>query len=238
MYYSVNFGDKNTYDDWHLVPDSRPVVMPPEPKTTMIEVPGANGSIDLSESLVGYPVYQNRKGSMTFIVLNGYEDWTSIYSKIANYLHGRRLRMSLEDDPDWFYEGRFNFKEWVSNNDGTWSNVEIEYEVDPYKYYKNLSTYILTLSGGNGTINLNTDDKIGRVPVVPDIKITNVGGSGLTLTLTNAELGISNLSRTFSSNKTYKVHEFVVSAMNPANVCQFAVSGTGTVEVSFRKGEL
>jgi len=238
MYHSVIFGEKHSFDDWHLIPDSRPVVALPEPKFTMVEVPGANGAIDLSESLVKYPVYQNRKGSLAFIVLNGYEDWTSIYSKIASYLHGKRLQMTLEDDPDWYYEGRFTFKEWVSNNDGTWSNVNIDYEVDPYKYSKTLSTYTLTLTGGNGVINLNVDDKLGSMPVVPTIKVTNVGGSGIAMVLTNAELGISGVSKSFASNRTYKEYEYVLSARNPNNVCQFAVSGTGTVEVSFRKGEL
>ena len=76
------------------------------------------------------------------------------------------------------------------------------------------------------------------MPVVPTVKITGASGSGVTLSLTNAELGISNRSKTYSSNRTYKDYEFVLSAINSNNVCQFAVSGNGTVQISFRKGEL
>ena len=30
FYHSVVFGEKNTWDDWHLVPSSRPVINPPD----------------------------------------------------------------------------------------------------------------------------------------------------------------------------------------------------------------
>ena len=41
----------NTWDDWHILAESRPVFAPPEPKTNYIDVPGGNGSLDLSELL-------------------------------------------------------------------------------------------------------------------------------------------------------------------------------------------
>ncbi len=98
MYHSITFGEKNTWDDWHLVPTSRPVFHPPAQKVKTIDVPGGNGVIDLSRALTGYPVYQNRTGSFEFIVPNGFEPWEagrieqtpwhSVYSDIMDYLHG------------------------------------------------------------------------------------------------------------------------------------------------------
>lgn len=237
MYHSVYFGDMNSYSDWHLVPDKRPVVAMPTPKATLIDVPGASGSVDLSEYLTKYPVYQNRKGTMRFNVLNGYEDWVTIHDKIADYLHGKRLRMRLEDDPNYYYEGRFFLKEWISNNNGTWSDIDIDYEVDPYKYSITDSSITASVNGSN-EINVNSGNKLGRMPVVPTIKITGVGDSGVTLSLTNAELGISNLARTFSTNGTYKDYSFVLSAIKANNLCAIALNGVGTVNLTFRKGEL
>ena len=98
MYHSITFGEKNTWDDWHLVPTSRPVFHPPAQKVKTIDVPGGDGVIDLSRALTGYPVYQNRTGSFEFIVPNGFEPWEagrieqtpwhSVYSDIMDYLHG------------------------------------------------------------------------------------------------------------------------------------------------------
>lgn len=64
MYHSVFFGGKNTWDDWHIVPSSRPVIKPPTKKTNYLDIPGADGNLDLSEALTGYPVYNNREGSI------------------------------------------------------------------------------------------------------------------------------------------------------------------------------
>lgn len=130
----------NTYEDLFLVPTSRPVINPPTVKTKQIEVPGANGVIDLTESLTPYPVYNNRQGSIEFAVLNekklsgGKEmQWQTLYSKILNMIHGHKAKVILEDDPGWYYEGRWSVGNWTSNNDGTWSNVTLDYDLHPYK---------------------------------------------------------------------------------------------------------
>ena len=68
MYHSVRFTKKgvvkNSWSDWYLVPSSRPVINPPEPKFNTVDIPGANGSIDLTEVVSGDVVYQNRTGSL------------------------------------------------------------------------------------------------------------------------------------------------------------------------------
>ena len=63
MYHSINFGNKNTWDDWRLIPTSRPVFLPPDVKKVLVDLPGSDGVIDLTESLTGYVKYGNRKGS-------------------------------------------------------------------------------------------------------------------------------------------------------------------------------
>lgn len=132
MYHSITFGTKNTWDDWHLIPTSRPVVSLPDMDTRYVDIPGA-GSIDLSESLTGYPTYKNREGSFEFIVTNDYSgyDWVSVHQEIVNYLHGLTTCMVLEDDPGYFYKGRFSVNEWRS--DPNWSIIVIDYNLTPYK---------------------------------------------------------------------------------------------------------
>ena len=132
MYHSITIGGKNTWDDWRLVPASRPVFNPPAQKVKTLEIPGGDGVIDLSQSLTGYPVYQNRTGSIEFIVMNDFKPWHMAYSDIMDYLHGQKLRAVLEDDPEYFYEGRFTINVWKSEKD--WSRITIDYDVGPYKW--------------------------------------------------------------------------------------------------------
>lgn len=127
----------NTYDDLHLIPLSRPVINPPAVKTKQIDVPGANGVIDLTGSLTPYPVYSNRQGSISFAVENDKENWQYLYSRILNLIHGHKAETTLEDDPGWIYDGRWTVSGWNSNNNGTWSEVTLDYDLAPYKLGNN-----------------------------------------------------------------------------------------------------
>ena len=125
--------DRNTWNNWHLIPSSRPTFAMPAQKINSIEIPGTDGDIDLSYELTKYPTFSNREGSFEFIVENDFRPWNVLYSEIAAFLHGQRLRCVLEDDPEYYYEGRFRVEAWNSSNDGTYSRITIGYSVKPYK---------------------------------------------------------------------------------------------------------
>ena len=126
---------KNTWDTYHLVPSSRPVVNPPDVKTNYVDIPGIDGPLDLTESLTGIPMYENRKGSWDFVVANDYEPWTTIYHKLMNDLHGRKWLVSLQDEPMYYYKGRLSVNEWKSERN--WSKITLDYNFEPYKYELN-----------------------------------------------------------------------------------------------------
>ena len=136
MYHSITIGEKNTFDDWHLVSTSRPLVNPPKVKSNYIEIPGRDGVIDLTDALIGRATYSNRTGSWEFIVLNEYgpgQDWTILYTEIMEYLHGQNYKVILaDDDPGFYYYGRLDVNQWRSNP--TWSRIVIDYNLGPYKY--------------------------------------------------------------------------------------------------------
>lgn len=131
MYHSITIGEKNTWDDWHLIPTSRPLFNPPSVKTHLVDIPGGDGVLNLTNALAGRPTFNNRTGSWTFIVQNGFMDWATLFSEIMVYLHGKTLRAVLEDDPAYYYEGLFFVNQWKSDKD--YSQIVIEYNVDPYK---------------------------------------------------------------------------------------------------------
>ena len=134
MYHSITIGSKNTWNDWHLIPATRPLFNPPSVKESTIDIPGGDGALDLSTALSGRPIYNNRTGSWTFYVENDFKPWSTLYSEIMEYLHGQTLRAWLEDEPEYYYEGRFSVNEWKS--EAQWSQIVIDYNVGPYKKHE------------------------------------------------------------------------------------------------------
>lgn len=131
---------KNTWDDWRLVPSSRPLVEPAPVNTSYGELLGGDGLIDFTTSLTGSPTYGNRSGSWDFIVVNSYQitgvgaqaTWASRFSSVLNFLHGKYFeRIILLDDPTNFYSGRLAVDEWHSGKGN--STIRINYNLDPYK---------------------------------------------------------------------------------------------------------
>lgn len=132
-YHSITIGTKNTWDDWYLIPSSRPLVNPPPVKTAYVEIPGGDGILDLTTAMTGKPMYSNRTGSWEFYVENGHIGWSALYSNIMDYLHGEKLKCILDDDPMYYYEGRFSVNQWRS--DPAQSKIVIDYNLAPYKLY-------------------------------------------------------------------------------------------------------
>lgn len=138
-YHSITIGTKNTWDDWHLVCSSRPVINPPPVKSGYMAVTGGDGYYDLTESLAGRPTYGNRTGSWEFIVVNpgqlpsttAFTGWTALYSGIMDYLQGKKLNVILDDEPTYYYTGRLSVTEWASEPGN--SKITISYSLDPYK---------------------------------------------------------------------------------------------------------
>ena len=129
------FGDNivNTLLDWHIVPLGRPVVAPPQQKLHTIEVPGASGIIDLSNSLTKYPVFSNRVGNFNFAILADETDTPTAFTKMMRFLQGTDVKMILEDDPLYYYEGRVYVESIDPKADGTCSEVSIGYDLYPYR---------------------------------------------------------------------------------------------------------
>ena len=150
--HSILFGDGtlnngqfvglDTYKDFHLIPTSRPTIAMPGIETKFVTIPGRNGTLDLSDFLRSdHPAFGDRSGSFEFVVENDFDEdarpeefWMTIYPKLVNAIHGKKLKMVLaEDDPDYYWEGRFSVEKFEPG-DGTHSEVGITYQVGPYKW--------------------------------------------------------------------------------------------------------
>lgn len=253
MYHSVTFGDKNTWDDWRLVPASRPLFNPPPQKVKTLDIPGGDGVIDLSQSLTGYPVYQNRTGSIEFIVMNDFKPWHMAYSDIMDYLHGQTMRAVLEDDPEYFYEGRFTVNAWRSEKD--WSRIVIDYDVGPYKWsvLSSIDDWLWDpFNFQNGVIraalfrsiavttSVKTVDLdaalFGRAPVCPSFLTSSSDGRGVHVRFINPTLGLNETK--LLPDGTIQFPEFIFFGDRGSTLELWCDTGTGTVSVDFRQGRL
>lgn len=205
MYHSITFGDKNTWDDWHLVPSTRPVFNPPTLKKKTLEISGGNGLIDVSESLTGYPLYNNREGSIEFIVMNDYKRWEEAYSDVMNYLHGQFMKAFLEDDPEYYYEGRFTVNNWKS--DSKWSLITIDYSLSPYKIqFRETKSSVLHATTTKRGYAFDASF-YGSAPVCPIFDVETTSNIGVNVTFINTELGIRETKKIY--NGKTQVPEFV-----------------------------
>lgn len=137
MYHSVTIGTKNTWADWRLIPSSPPVVQPPPIRKNLVELPGGNGSIDLTQFIGNQVHYGVIEGSWDFVITDQVsrtrQQWVD---EITSYLHGKRFeRIVLEDDPDNYYSGRFEVSSKVGKD---YSSVTLTYSFDPFRH--NLGT--------------------------------------------------------------------------------------------------
>ena len=108
IYPDVQMADIKTFTDWGLKLESINISFP-EAKTDQVDIPGANGLLDLSE-VNGQICYKNRTLTLNFSLFDDYTEWHDLSSKIAKTLHGKVIKCVLPDDPNYYYEGRFSLQ--------------------------------------------------------------------------------------------------------------------------------
>lgn len=277
MYFSMTFHDvhydnvsdvsKNTWDDWFLIPTSRPVINPPPTKTQYVDLTGSNGQLDLTDSLSGFPVYGVSTGSWEFLVDNDHRPWLDIYNEAKAFLHGKRKIMYWEEDPAYEYEGRFNVNEWKSEQHN--SKITIDYTIDPYPRRRwtaagewlwdpfNFNNGIiirdeLRVWDVDSEIWVNYFDTrwfatrarslelIGNMPTKAMVNVIPDSGYSVTLRFTNIELGIQvEKEFTENTNVLVEVPEFLITNSTGSNAITMEAKGKGTVvRVDYEVGRL
>ena len=127
---TVTFGTKNSYDDFGLILTDKDIGFP-EPKLEEVDVIGADGVIDLSEVLNDDIKYKTRKLQFTFTILKGNKYWASTVADVANYLHGKKLRIQMDFDPAYYYTGRCKINSFKTSK--RLCTITIDAECEPYR---------------------------------------------------------------------------------------------------------
>ena len=143
-------------------------------KTKLIEIEGADGSIDLTD-FFGEPKYGDVTHKFTFNTIVPWNDFLSHYSQVKNALHGKKMRIILDDDPTFFYVGRCYVSTFTNEkNIGT---ITVECECEPYKYKLNQTVVTKTVNGTD--IIVLTNSRKRAVPTITTSEsMTIVFGDG------------------------------------------------------------
>ena len=127
---TVKFGTLDSYDDLGLV-RAGVEIGAPAVKTETVDVPGMDGSLDLTEYF-GEPLYEDRELTFTFHALDAGGGLQDVVSTLQNALHGRRTRIQLSEEPGFYYVGRVSVDAW--RTDDRTGEIEVVATCEPYKY--------------------------------------------------------------------------------------------------------
>ncbi len=261
--HKINFDDTNigagktrhTSLDWFMAPTERPSIEKAEVKENYIEIPGINGGLDLTESLTGFPLYNYIEGSFEFNILNDRKlpilnsngekigekeiSWEVLNRDIRSFLNGKRRFMLLEDDPGWYYEGRFTVGKYDSSEPSN-SKITISYKVYPYKRLSTCIECTEPLNSFFDSLSLAKDD-------LSELQIsfwdkTNIdltpGNSLLCDGRTRRELpcGDERVTIKIKVKRTSTVCRLMAQFTNPdGNIIEYIDTPVGTNEITLRR---
>ena len=158
----ISFDDIHSYKDLNLV--VAPFTIPPATaKTTYVDIPGGDGSVDLTEAL-GEVKYKDRECTFTFTVFP-YEDFEEKKKYISNLLNGRRCRIILDKDPEYYWDSRCLVQNYECNKN--LRKIAIKATMAPYKL--RIRQTVVTVPAGNSVVRTLSN---GRKSVIPTITTT------------------------------------------------------------------
>ena len=215
MLNDVIFNDeKSAYDEWNIVLTKADIPLP-KPKTSLVEIKGADGVLDLSGVLTGDILYNNRTITLTFEMMDD-TDYYDLISDISNYLHGRIVTITLTNDEDYYYVGRASINKWQCvKRKGT---IVITVDAEPYKYSVTETTMIVNVANQTKTITLQNSRKM----VCPMLNVTGT----ITLTINGVNYKLAEGKQQLSNFRLVEGNNVV------------KVSGNGTLTITYRQGEL
>jgi len=210
----IQFGTYHSWDDFSLILQPDWQLEAAQPKVTQIDIPGGDGVLDFTEAF-GEIKYNNRKLTFNFktIVLRS-QFWT-LFSTIQNAINGRRLKIVIDNDDDWYYMGRITVDKWKA--DQNIGSITVECDCEPYKYkqYKTIRTNTITTSETIVYVN-------SRMAVIPKFTLS----AAATITFNGTQYAFSAGTTTTS--------EIIFTEGN--NI--LTITGSTNITVEYQEGSL
>lgn len=212
----ITFGSYHSYDDLNLILTGKEIGSP-EVKSMKIDLPGADSALDMTEAF-GEPKYEDVTHKFEFATLAPYREFPSVYSRIKNLIHGKKMRIILDDDPLYAWVGRCYVTKFT--NEKTVGIISVECDCEPYKN-RIAKTVVTQAVNGTAAITLTN----GRKRAVPEVNIETDGSLRI-------EFGTGNVWDLGSGSYTLPELELAQGE----NVV--TVTGTGTITFTWQEGDL
>lgn len=158
----ITFGSLHSYRDLKLILGKKEISSPAV-KENKIPIEGADSDLDLTD-FFGEPKYENAKHKFDFSTTVPEAEFLSLYSTVKNALHGKKMRIILDDDPHFYYVGRLHVSKFT--NERNIGKITIEADCEPYKY--KLEETVVSVAV-NGTQNISLVNS--RKRAVPEVVI-------------------------------------------------------------------
>lgn len=210
----VKFGDKHSITDWDLLMTARNIGNAAVDEN-YVKIPGGHGEKDLTEAF-GEVKYSPRTLSPTFDMFHKPSEWMRLRDEITNYLHGKKMKIIYDTDPDYYYYGRCKVADF--SIDYTVAHIQIEAKCEPYKYKLNPTIISHEVSKGE-TYTYSNENKT----VVPILKLSD----SMTLEFNGNTYSMS------AGTYTNLAIEFV-QGDNEIKV----IDGSGTLTVTYQEAKL
>lgn len=131
----VRFDDLSLYEDLGII-TARIDVDAPSPKTMAVQVPYADGELDLTDYF-GTVRYNNRKIEITALII---DDIPNTFSRLQAAAHGKKCSIEISIDSEYIYTGRVSVGNMRITKEG---NVKITCNCEPYKVNKTSGEKVL-----------------------------------------------------------------------------------------------
>lgn len=211
----VYFGEIHSYNNLNLI--LAPFTpTPATPQTNLLQIPGRNGLLDLTEAN-GEVKYNSREFQFTFTVAPDDLTFDERLSVVSNALNGRKCKITLERDPDFYWLGRCAVDKY--EQDKSVGKIAVRATVDPYKLRQSVSVTTFALTAVEQTVILEND----RMAAVPVIECTDDG----------AVVGFNGKTHRLNAGTSKILDIRFVEGSN-----SLTISGTGTITFTWQEGAL
>ena len=204
----------SAFNDWNIVLTNSEIPFP-EPKTSIVNIKGADGVLDLSEVLSGEVKYSTRTLKLTFELLDD-TDYTELINRIGSYIHGKKITLQFTNDDLYYYVGRATINNWECIKRK--GKIVISVDCEPYKYRVNETVINVEVLGHTRLVLTNE-----RLRVYPTLSVQG------------------NVFITCNGNGITKLEEGVYRS---PNVCLvegdnlIKMRGAGSIKFTYRMGAL
>lgn len=174
----ITFGNYHSFRDFRLILSPNNAIGTPTPKYELLDIPGGDGMLDFTEAF-GEVKYGNRPLSFEFSTMVPQSEFKTLFSQVQNALHGKKMKVVLDDDPDCYYIGRITVSEWKA--DRLIGSLTIDCDCEPFKY--TLQSLTVNLTGSAVAVALLNSGKRTAIPTFNTTGTATVDVSSLFITL-------------------------------------------------------